>query len=227
MDYDEAWRTQLAHVVARDEGRIPDTVLFVEHPPVITLGRKSPESKTEGFRAPPSIDGVPVHMVERGGEATFHGPGQVVVYPILRLNAEFGPKSLLRAMEEAIIAVLATYKIRGYWIEGKTGVWVKDKLYNERKIASLGIAVRKGVSYHGLALNVVTDLNFFRLIQPCGFAPAVMTTMAEVRGKSVDMQEIKERLEIELALALAPLYNLHPRRRGPATDATVLDSVQP
>lgn len=184
----------------RAAGKIPDTILFVEHPPVITLGKKSP-----GVRGdfPAEINGVPVHAVERGGEATFHGPGQIVAYPILMLNGKFGPKSLLRAMENAMVATLAEIGLAAYWIEGKTGVWLKDAAGRERKIASLGVAVRKSVSYHGLALNISTDLSFFRLISPCGFEPAVMTSVEEQRGEVPG--GISARLERNLTDALRPL----------------------
>ena len=187
---------------ARANEQIPDTVLFVEHAPVITLGRKSPGVR-ESAAFPAEIGGVPVHLVERGGEVTFHGPGQLVAYPILRLNARFGPKALLRAMEEALIATLADLGLASYWIEGKTGVWLKDAEGRERKIASLGVAVRRDVSYHGLALNISTDLSYFRLIQPCGFAPAVMTNVAEVSGREFSLEEVRERLQLHLPQKLA------------------------
>lgn len=193
LSYEETWRIQLELLEARALEQIPDTLLVVEHPAVITYGRKSPEIKSENEIK--EIQGVPVFAVERGGEATFHGPGQIVMYPIFSLNAKAGPKGLLRMMEEAIIQVLLDYGIESYWIEGKTGVWLKDSRAQERKIASLGIAVRKGVSYHGLALNVSTHLPYFKLINPCGFASEVMTNMKEVLGKEVDLREVAQKLE--------------------------------
>ena len=161
LSYDEAWRTQLELLEARAENRVPDTLLFVEHPSVITLGRKTPGVR-EGASFPENIGGVPVKLIERGGEATYHGPGQLVVYPIVRLSLRFGPKAFLRAMEEAMIEALSAFGLKATWHEGKTGVWLLDSQNRERKIASLGIAVRKGVSYHGLALNVNNDLSASR-----------------------------------------------------------------
>lgn len=197
LPYEKARELQLKLLEDRAADLIPDTLLFVEHPPVITLGRKTPGVR-DGAAFPAEIQSVPVHVIERGGEATFHGPGQLVVYPILRLNLRFGPKAFLRLMEEAIAATLATYELKAYWREGKTGVWLLDSQNRERKIASLGIAVRRGVSYHGLALNISTDLRPFSLIQPCGFAPDVMTNLNESLGKEISVAEVSERLEAAL-----------------------------
>ncbi len=194
VGFEEAWRLQFQLLEDRQEERIPDTLLFLEHPAVITLGRKTPGVR-EGAALPAEIQGVPVHIVERGGEATLHSPGQLVVYPILRLNIHFGPKAILRLMEEAVIAALGTYGLQAFWQEGKTGVWLLDSQNRERKIASLGIAVRKGVSYHGLALNVCNDLGLFSLIQPCGFAASVMTNASELLGREIPLGEVAERLE--------------------------------
>jgi lipoyl(octanoyl) transferase len=202
MPYEDCWKLQLELLEARAADRIPDTLLFVEHPAVITLGRKTPGVR-EGQSFPPSIGGVPVKLIERGGEATYHGPGQLVVYPIVRLSLKFGPKAFLRAMEEAMIAALAGFGVQAYWQEGKTGVWLLDRDGRERKIASLGIAVRRSVSYHGLALNVSNDLRPFSLISPCGFAPAVMTNLSEILGREVSVAEVAPLLERELRARLA------------------------
>lgn len=189
LPYDEAWRLQGELLEARAAGKIPDTLLVVEHPPVITMGRKSPELASAKEQGITSIGGVPLFLVERGGEATFHGPGQLVVYPIVKLKMpEMGPKSFLRLLEEAIIDCCREFGLPSYWIEGKTGVWLKDNEGRERKIASLGIAVRHSVSYHGLALNLSTDLKYFSLIQPCGFASSVMTNLEHETGKKIDFE---------------------------------------
>lgn len=203
MPYEDCWQLQLDLIEERAADRAPDTLLFVQHPKVITLGRKSPGVR-DGAALPAEIAGIPVHIVERGGEATYHGPGQLVVYPVLSLNIKFGPKALLRLMEEAMIAVLASYGIEAFWEDGATGVWLQDSRGQKRKIASLGIAVRKGVSYHGLALNVSNDLRPFSLISPCGYNPSVMTsledTLSERNGErlAVDFDEVSERLEAAL-----------------------------
>ncbi|MGZ3704251.1 MAG: lipoyl(octanoyl) transferase LipB [Bdellovibrionota bacterium] len=208
LSYEECWRQQLELLEARALDQITDTLLFVQHPSVITLGRKTPGVR-DGAALPAEIAGVPVHIVERGGEATYHGPGQLVVYPIVRLNIKFGPKAFLRAMEEAMIDTLAALGLRAFWTEGKTGVWLLDSQNRERKIASLGIAVRKGVSYHGLALNVSNDLRPFTLIQPCGYNPTVMTSLSEQLGREVAVSEVADLLEAALRARL-PLGAVAP-----------------
>lgn len=201
MPYEDCWRLQLELLEERVHDRVTDTLLFVQHPSVITLGRKSPGVR-DGAALPAELAGVPVHIVERGGESTYHGPGQLVVYPLLKLNIKFGPKAFLRLMEEAMIGVLASYGLQGFWEEGATGVWLQDSQNRKRKIASLGIAVRKGVSYHGLALNVNNDLRPFTLISPCGYEPAVMTSLSEQLGRELDFDEVSVRLEAELRARL-------------------------
>lgn len=191
LPYEEAWQLQLRLIEERVEGKIPDTLLFVEHPRVFTLGRKTPGVR-EAEKLPTEIGGVPVFPVERGGEATYHGPGQLVAYPIFQLDLlRTGPRKFLRLMEDALVQTLKEYGISAYWIEGKTGVWLKNEKDQERKIASLGIAVRRSVSYHGLALNVNNDLTPFQWISPCGFSPEVMTNMKTVLGKEISLEEVK------------------------------------
>jgi lipoate-protein ligase B len=166
--YDEIHQLQQELVAKRIAGEIPDTLVLVEHDPVVTRGRKSPDGDAAG------VD-VPVFEVERGGEATYHGPGQVVAYPILALPE--GRRDLhayLRDLEEVVIRVLAELEIEGRREDGKTGVWIGD-----RKVASIGVAVRRWVTWHGLALNVHTDLEAFRSFNPCGLNPEVMTRVAD------------------------------------------------
>jgi lipoyl(octanoyl) transferase len=204
LSYEDTWKLQLELLEARATDLLPDTLLFVQHPAVITLGRKTPGVR-DGANFPAEIGGVPVHLVERGGEATYHGPGQLVVYPIVRLDIKFGPKAFLRAMEEAMIATLAKLGLKSFWIESETGVWLLDSQNQKRKVASLGIAVRKGVSYHGLALNVSNDLKPFALISPCGYAPTVMTNLSEQLDREVSVAEIAELLELELRERIRPM----------------------
>lgn len=163
-----------AHIVQQEvleqrvAGEVLDTLLLCEHAPVITLGRKTPEDQR------PTGD-VPVIEVERGGEATYHGPGQAVAYPIFALPE--GRRDLhkyLRDLEQVVIGVLGEFDIEGRREKGLTGVWVGDK-----KIASIGVAVRRWVTWHGLAINVHTDLDAFQSFSPCGLDPKVMTRMAD------------------------------------------------
>ncbi len=196
ITYEEAWKLQLSLLEERADNKIPNTLLLLDHPHVITLGRKSPEVRAMSEeKIPKSISGIPVHIVERGGEATYHGPGQLVAYPIFAIPEKMGPKGFLRVLENSTIDVLRIYDIGAYFIEEKTGVWLKDAKGQERKIASLGIALRKNISYHGLALNVSTELENFSLISPCGFAPQVMTSLEEIIGKKISLREVKEKLQ--------------------------------
>jgi lipoyl(octanoyl) transferase len=158
-----------------------DTLLLVEHPPVFTLGRGAKEKNLLTPRD------VPVHRVSRGGEVTFHGPGQLVGYPLIDLTNHGRDVHLyLRGLEAVLIEVLATYGSAAHREAGKTGVWV-----NEKKIASIGVGVRRWVAYHGFALNVTTDLSYFADIVPCGLVGVRMTSMAEVLNTPMDMASIK------------------------------------
>lgn len=166
--YAEVHELQEQLVAQRVAGEIPDTLILVEHEPIITVGRK-------GGLAGGMLGDVPVVEVERGGEATYHGPGQVVAYPILLLPE--GRRDLhayLRDLEGIVLSVLAELDIEGRREPGLTGVWI-----GERKVASIGVAVRRWVTWHGLALNVYTDLEAFGSFQPCGLAPDVMTRIAD------------------------------------------------
>ena len=168
VDYATAHALQEEVLAQRIAGGARDTLLLVEHDPVITVGRGTPPDQLPAGE-------VPVFEVERGGEATYHGPGQVVAYPILALPE--GRRELhryLRDLEEVVIGVLAELEIEGRREPGLTGVWV-----GERKIASIGVAVRRWVTWHGLALNVHTDLDAFGGFSPCGLDPRVMTRMAD------------------------------------------------
>ena len=152
----------------RVAGRAPDTLVLTEHEPVVTLGRGSDPSDA-------AETGLPIVVVERGGEATYHGPGQVVAYPIYELPPERRDvHRYLRDLEEVVIRVLAEVGIEGRRREGATGVWI-----GERKVCSIGVALRRWVAWHGLALNVHTDLEAFRRFRPCGLDPEVMTRVAD------------------------------------------------
>lgn len=194
QEYGAVWQLQHELVEARAQDLIPDTILVVEHEPVITLGRKSPEvSQLQGQKLWLS---VPLFLVERGGEATFHGPGQLVIYPIVKLNERLGPKNFLHALERELIIFLKDFGLDCYAQPGATGVWLKNPL--ERKIASLGISVRNGVTYHGLALNISTDLTYFKKIKPCGFKSEVMTSLMAETGLSPDVAVTGQKLAEQL-----------------------------
>jgi lipoyl(octanoyl) transferase len=176
IGYREAWALQKEIVAARHAGEVPDTLLVCEHEAVVTTGRGTPDGAVLDSR-------FPVEAVERGGEATYHGPGQVVVYPIVLLAP--GARDLhrwLRALEEACIETLGVFGLACGRRSGATGVWLGDAGGSERKIVSIGVAANRWVSWHGLALNHETQLEDFSVIRPCGFDAAVMTSMAAELG---------------------------------------------
>ena len=180
--YQAAYDRQLQTVTARQRGQCGDTVFLVEHPHVFTLGRR--RAAEDNVLAPGD---VPVVAIERGGDVTYHGPGQLVAYPVFLLRAgERDLHAFLRNLEQAIIDTVRQFGIAGGREPGKTGVWVSG-----RKLASIGIACRRWVTFHGLALNVTTDLGYFHRINPCGFDAAVMTSMAEQSAEHVTVDLVK------------------------------------
>jgi lipoyl(octanoyl) transferase len=176
--YREGLALQQALVERRAQGRAPDRLLFPDHPPVLTIGRNpSPRNviaSPDALRA----SGIEVFEVARGGDVTWHGPGQLVGYLVCDLNGRGRDlHRFLREIEQGLIDALAGWGIAGERSPGRTGVWVEGE-----KIASIGIAVRRWVSYHGFALNVAPDLRFFDLIHPCGLKGIQMTSVARRRG---------------------------------------------
>ncbi len=181
-DYQEVWHLQKRLVELRADDRIPDVLLLVEHPHVITLGRKAGAAEDVLVRGR-----VPIYEIERGGEATYHGPGQLIGYPIFLLReGERDLHRFLRNQEEALIRAIAPYGLEGDRNPGYTGVWCQGK-----KLASIGVAVRRWVTYHGFGLNVSTDLSYFGLINPCGLSATVMSSVEAMAARPVPMPEIK------------------------------------
>jgi lipoyl(octanoyl) transferase len=182
-EYPRAYEIQKQTVLEKRKNPFfPDRLYLVEHPRVFTFGRKSKD-----MPARPS----PSFVIERGGEATFHNPGQLVAYPILSLKE--GERDIgfyLRTLEQVVIDTLAPWGIEGARKEGATGVWVKDQ---SKKIASIGVALKGWVTLHGIALNVENDLSGFHEISPCGFSGAVMTSIKEeLQEKRPSFNEVKE-----------------------------------
>ncbi len=176
-------------------GAVPDTLLLVEHPPVVTLGRAKLRANLVLDPDELCRQGVEYFEITRGGDVTYHAPGQLVGYPIFDLR-QHGRDVLLfcRGMEAALIAALADFGLAARAIPGKAGVWVGDC-----KIASLGISVRRWVTFHGFSLNVSTDLSGFEIIRPCGEDPGVMTSMAATLGGPVSMPEVRRRVAMRFA----------------------------
>lgn len=198
VDYDEAYALQKECVRERRAfSEAPDRLILLEHPTVYTFGRKA-----EGVLPflPPAVHAVS-RVIERGGEATFHNPGQLVAYPIVKMeDGDRDIPAFLRALEQAVIDTLAEDGIVAGRRAGATGVWLADK---NKKIASVGVAITGWVTYHGLALNVCNDLSGFQAIHPCGFSPDVMTSMKEVLGERVpDVPMVTRRLAGQLARLL-------------------------
>jgi lipoate-protein ligase B len=184
VEYTQALALQEALVAQRCAGEGGDTLLLLEHPPVFTLGRGADERNLLTPR------GTPVHRVSRGGEVTFHGPGQLVGYPIFDLTKHGRDvHAYLRTLETVLIDVLAEYGLPAQRQTGLTGVWLAD-----RKIASIGVGVRRWITYHGFALNVDPDLSHFADIVPCGIPGVRMTSMAEALGHAVDLETVKIRV---------------------------------
>ena len=190
MEYQKAWNLQHLLWSRRVEGKLPDVLLILEHPPVITLGRRGNRSH---LRVSPEILEelrISVFHVERGGDITYHGPGQMVVYPILDLK-DYGYRLIryVDQLEEMILHVLRDFGIEGEKDSRNRGVWAKGN-----KIASIGVAIKRWVSFHGVALNYETDLKYYDLIDPCGLVGEKMTSMAKILGKEISRKELEERI---------------------------------
>ncbi len=190
VEYDHAWAIQRELVASRQAGHAPDTLLLLEHPPVITLGRSGETAHLLGSEAELERRGVALVETDRGGDITFHGPGQIVGYAIVDL----APRGrdlhrYLRDLESVLIRALAEFGIVAGRVEGLTGVWVGDA-----KVAAIGIRVARWVTHHGFALNVDTDLSYFDLIVPCGIADRRVTSMKALLGDAIDREDVENAL---------------------------------
>ncbi len=187
--YQDAWDRQHELVTDRVAGRVPDTLLLLEHDPVLTLGRNSDPDHIRASNEELAARGVPVVRVERGGEVTYHGPGQLVAYPIVGLHeAGLLLRPFVRALEAAMTDVAARYGVAAERRDGFPGCWV-DPAGSDgppRKLGALGLRVERGVTYHGIAFNITTDLTDFELIEPCGLTGIQVTSVARESGWSGD-----------------------------------------
>jgi lipoyl(octanoyl) transferase len=185
VEYREAWRLQHELVAARAENRIADRLLLLEHPAVLTLGRHADESHVVAPREVLERRGIEVIRVERGGEVTYHGPGQLVAYPIVAVaQRELLLRPLVRALEAAMVRTCGTFRVTAARRDGHPGCWCDSEGRTPRKIGALGIRVERGVTYHGIALNVHPDLADFRLIDACGMPGVESTSIARELGHS-------------------------------------------
>ena len=222
MPYPDAWNLQLRLVEARSQSRVDnDVILFVEHPPVFTLGRRGGR---ENLLVPEEMlrqSGIPIVQVERGGNITYHGPGQLVVYPIVHLpRFGLGVVDMVERLEEVMIRTCAAWGVEAGRNKLNRGAWVGMK-----KIGSIGIAVRRGVSFHGLALNVNLDLAPFGWIQPCGLEGVGVTSIQAECRDSVEIADVtpvlQSRMEGVFQTPLAPLsseelFSLLSPAKGPS-----------
>jgi len=193
-DYEDAFARQRTRVDQRRSGDCGDALIFTEHTPVYTIGmRKGSEQHLIWTEAECTRKGIAVIQSNRGGDITYHGPGQIVGYPILSLRHRRDLHAYLRDLEEVVIRTLASYGLESARREGKTGIWLE----NERKICAIGVAVRSWVSYHGFALNVCPDMTHFNGIVPCGITDGSVTSLANELNKGVDITEVKARLAVE------------------------------
>lgn len=190
--YADALALQRALVDERKAGAIDDQLLFVEHPHVLTLGVRGDGGRSH-ILAPPDVlaaRGVDVHETGRGGDITYHGPGQIVGYPIIDLKPDRQDvHRYVRDLEEVLIRTAAEYGIEAARVEGLTGVWV-----GREKLAAIGVRIARWVTSHGFALNVATDLNYFDLIVPCGIADRGVTSLARLLGRAVDRREVEDHI---------------------------------
>ena len=194
--YREALDLQLSYLDRRANREIPDILLLLTHPHVYTLGRAGDEANLLVPRESLAAEGVTVERVGRGGDITYHGPGQLVGYPIVRMENP-DVHRFVRSIEAALIDAVRTFGVESRRIDGLTGVWAGD-----RKIASIGVGIRKWVTYHGFALNVTTDLSWFKRIHLCGLKGREATSIAAVTGSAPPMDAVRDAVAAACALHL-------------------------
>lgn len=191
-------------VACRKDGRLlpEDLILFVEHKPVYTLGRHGKVENLIADKTSLQENNISLYHIGRGGDITYHGPGQLTVYPILDMQRyRLGVKDYVDLLEEAVIRTIAEYGIKGERVEGATGVWIKDER-GERKISAIGVRCSRHVTMHGLALNISSDISGFTRINPCGFTDKGVTSISLERGADTDFDEVVGKLKRNLTRLL-------------------------
>jgi lipoyl(octanoyl) transferase len=197
VEYHTAWADQQARHAARVAGTVPDAVILLEHPAVYTAGKR-----TEALDRP--IDGTPVIEADRGGKVTWHGPGQLVGYPIVRMPDGVYVVDFVRRVEHVIIEACADLGLETVRVPGRTGVWVPGGGAPDRKVAALGLRFARGVTMHGFAVNCDNDLDWYHRIVPCGIRDAGVTTLSEELGRRVTVGELLPAVERHLHLLTEP-----------------------
>jgi lipoate-protein ligase B len=198
-EYADALKLQHRCVAARHDGCLDrDLIIMLEHPPVFTLGRRGGMDNLLISEAQLKQKGIPIVPIERGGNITYHGPGQLVVYLIIDLNASrMGVSDLVGALESAMVRTAADWAVTALGNTEFRGAWVEN-----RKLGSIGITVRRGITFHGLALNATTDLTPFEWINPCGIQGCTMTSLAKETGQPVEMEDVRRKLQQHLGAIL-------------------------
>src|SRR3954467_11909202 len=199
VPYEEAWEMQRQVHARRVDGEGPDTLLLLEHPPVYTAGKRTlPHERP--------FDGTPVIDVDRGGKITWHGPGQLVGYPIVRLPDPVDVVAHVRRLEHALMEVCAGLGVATERVEGRSGVWVRaDDRGPDRKVAAIGVRVARGVTMHGFALNCDPDMSALANMIPCGIADAGATSLSAELGRDVPVAEVIDAVEAALRAVLTPV----------------------
>ena len=214
LDYQAAWDLQKELFERRLAGDIEDTLLLTEHPHTYTLGKSGQEENLLADEFALKRQGIEVFRIDRGGDITYHGPGQIVGYPILDLHQHYlDVHRFLRDLEEVIIQTLSDYKIAASRVAGLTGVWADGA-----KVAAIGVKVTRWITMHGFAFNVNTDLSYFGNIVPCGITDKPVTSMGKLLGRKLDHQEVQEKVcqkfaeVFEIDLAVKRIKDLVPAR---------------
>lgn len=219
IDYASAWDLQRSVHDGVVAGNVPNTALLLEHAPVYTAGKR-----TEEHERP--FDGTPVINVDRGGKLTWHGPGQLVMYPIVRLADPHSIRAYVHALEDIIIEVLAHFTIDGVRVEGRAGIWLlADNKGPTRKIAAIGIRVHDGVTMHGIAINANNSLEPYNQIIACGIQDAGTTTMAAETGEDITARDLLSHVQLATEKFLAPLITEFAPHE--ATTADAADTARP
>ena len=194
IDYLAAWQLQRELADARGAGG-PDTLLLLEHPRVYTAGKR-----TEAFERPQ--DDIPVIDTDRGGKITWHGPGQLVGYPVIGLSEPLDVVNYVRRLEQSMISVCADFGLNAVRVDGRSGVWVPADSRPARKIAAIGIRVARGITLHGFSLNCDCDLSAYAAIVPCGIADAGVTSLSAELGRHIGVEDVRTRVAVAVSDAL-------------------------
>ncbi|MBM3924942.1 MAG: lipoyl(octanoyl) transferase LipB [SAR202 cluster bacterium] len=210
IEYHHAWDLQKHLVDQVSRAQRPNTLLLLQHPHVYTLGRRGQRQDILLDEARLQTLGVQVVESDRGGQVTYHGPGQLVAYPIVNLRDWGGPLKYVRTLEQVMISTLADYGLQATLIPGLTGVWVKDA-----KIGAIGVKISRGVAHHGLALNVSPDLSYFQHIIPCGITDKSVASMQALLGKPVSLEDVAYTLQFHFGRLMSlRMLEIDPIKEG-------------